>query len=289
MPSPETNMSFKLAPGLDASAALTVRPQLATIAFISTRGEYTYDWHRHEQYELIVVVRSPYMCWLNDDMLDLSRGDVLVVKPGDRHRDLLKPPVRYFALNMVLRAQRQTVIPFFSNSIQAAQQVCALPAAIRLCKRMYREGLRSDAVSGPLQSAILSELLWRLVRAFDPSCISPYLLRRSAQQELRAALERYFLQHISDTPSLEDMAAALEMGSRSLTLKCKTLLQTSPAKAFKQFKMNHAMELLQHSAMPIKEVSFYLGFRNPFHFSRVFKHYHGKAPSEFRSATYSAQ
>ena len=281
-------MIFKLSPGLDAGAALTVRPQLATIGLIRARGDYIYDRHRHEHYELIVVVRAPYACELNDAHLDLAPGDVLVVKPGDQHRDLLKSPVRYFAVNMILRSQRQTVIPFFADTIQAAQQVCTLPTAIRLCKRMYREGLRSDGSSGPLQSALLAELLWRLVRAFDPALISPFLIHRTAQQELRSALERYFLQHISDTPSLEEMAAALEMGSRSLTLKCRTLLQTSPAKAFKQFKMNHALELLQHSAMPIKEVSFYLGFRNPFHFSRVFKHYHGKAPSELRSTAIAA-
>lgn len=275
-------LEFKLAPGLDASRALGLQPQMLSLALITVNGEYTYDLHRHEQYELIVVARPPYACKLNDAELELNAGDVLVVKPGDQHLDVLKPPVEYFALRLSLKSQRKAELPFFAESIRAAQQACSLPEAVTLCQQLYQEGFRSDAVSGPLQNALLTELLWRLVRAFDPARVSPYLLRRTAEQELRAGLERFFLQHINDTPSLEDMAAALQMGSRSLTLKCRTLLQTTPAKAFKQFKMNHAMELMQHSAMPIKEISRYLGFSNPFHFSRVFKQYHGKAPSEFR-------
>ena len=193
---------------------------------------------------------------------------------------VVEPFTRLMDTGMVRVAETGVVV---AGSITPAQQVCALPAAVKLCKKLYREGLRNDAVSGPLQSAMIMQLVWRLVRAFDPALISPYLIRRSAQQEFRAALERYFLQHISASPSLEEMAEAMQMGSRSLTLKCKTLLQTSPARAFKQFKLNHAMELLRHSAMPIKEISHYFGFSNPFHFSRVFKRCHGKSPSEYRT------
>ncbi len=283
MPAPQSNLVFKHSPGLDSGATLGVRPQLTSIALITVRGEYVYDWHRHENYELIVVARAPYACELNDATLNLNTGDVLVVKPGDRHRDLLKAPVSYYALNLSLPTPRRSELSFFADAISPAQQVCALPVAIKLCKKLYREGLRNDAVSGPLQSAMITQLVWRLVRAFDPALVSPYLIRRSAQQEFRAAIERYFLQHISDTPSLEEIAEAMQMGSRSLTLKCKALLQTSPVRAFKQFKLNHAMELLQHSAMPIKEISRYFGFSNPFHFSREFKRCHGKSPSEFRS------
>src|ERR1700759_1968692 len=93
-----TNLLFRPAPGLDSPTS--VRAELRAIADITVRGRYEYEAHRHDDYEWIALARAPYHCELNGTPLKLRAGDVLVIKPGDRHSDLLIPPVRYYALRI---------------------------------------------------------------------------------------------------------------------------------------------------------------------------------------------
>ena len=46
---------------------------------------------------------------------------------------------------------------------------------------------------------------------------------------------------------------------------------------------NHAKELLADSEVSIQETAFALGFTTPSAFSRAFKRWTGKAPSDFRT------
>ena len=57
----------------------------------------------------------------------------------------------------------------------------------------------------------------------------------------------------------------------------------SPAKYFKQEKLQKAASLLQHSKLPISEIGWECGFENAAHFSSSFSKKYGKSPKEFRT------
>jgi transcriptional regulator GlxA family with amidase domain len=46
--------------------------------------------------------------------------------------------------------------------------------------------------------------------------------------------------------------------------------------------MSRARELLAGSALSVKQISFRLGFTDPYHFSRIFKRKTGFAPLDWR-------
>ncbi len=57
---------------------------------------------------------------------------------------------------------------------------------------------------------------------------------------------------------------------------------TSAERYLKKLRLNQAARLLQQSGSPLKEIALQSGFKDPYHFSKVFKSAHGVPPSVFR-------
>ncbi|MBN8456936.1 MAG: helix-turn-helix transcriptional regulator [Verrucomicrobia bacterium] len=83
--------------------------------------------------------------------------------------------------------------------------------------------------------------------------------------------------------TLECMAAAARMSPSSLRKACRALTGESPAKIRLRLKLDHAHEYLRRGDRNVGEVAEALGFCDPFHFSKAFKHQFGFSPSETQS------
>ncbi len=83
--------------------------------------------------------------------------------------------------------------------------------------------------------------------------------------------------------TLENMAAAARMSPSSLRKACQKLTGESPAKIRLRLKLDHAHEYLRRGDRNVAEVAEALGFCDPFHFSKAFKHQFGFSPSEVHS------
>mgnify|MGYP000105116174 FL=1 len=78
----------------------------------------------------------------------------------------------------------------------------------------------------------------------------------------------------------EEFAAAMNVSSSLLYKKIKTLTDQSPSDFIKTVRMNHALKLLQSGQYTVTEVSELSGFSSLSIFSRAFKSYFGKTPTE---------
>ena len=78
----------------------------------------------------------------------------------------------------------------------------------------------------------------------------------------------------------EEFAAAMNVSSSLLYKKIKTLTAQSPSDFIKTVRMNHALKLLQSGQYTVTEVSELSGFSSLSIFSRAFKSYFGKTPTE---------
>jgi transcriptional regulator GlxA family with amidase domain len=63
----------------------------------------------------------------------------------------------------------------------------------------------------------------------------------------------------------------------------------SPAAYVKRARIQRARRLLTEVDLSIKQVAARCGFRNPHHFSRVFRRIDGLTPSAYREAALAAQ
>ena len=80
----------------------------------------------------------------------------------------------------------------------------------------------------------------------------------------------------------QDMANALNLSLRSLQRKLREE-GTSYKEILEETRRDLATKYIQNSRLSISEISFLLGFSEISNFSRAFKRWNGRAPSEFRS------
>jgi AraC-like DNA-binding protein len=266
-----------------AGAGVRLRPVFDDFHLLRMEGRYEYPRHQHTNYEVILVECGPYRCELNATELVLARGQVLVIKPGDWHQDHLRHGQRHYVLHFrILGAEAgKRGIALFRAGVAAHEQVCGgdYSSEAWVLDQLRREALAGGPYAGAVQDSLLEALFWRLLRGLNPLAVSQELRQLPVLETRREEIAGVLASFIDRNPDVRELAAALHLSPRHLTNRCRELFGESPARLLLQLKMRRADELLEHSAMRVSEVSDTLGFVNPFHFSRVFRRFHGIPPS----------
>lgn len=86
-------------------------------------------------------------------------------------------------------------------------------------------------------------------------------------------------------PSLDQTAKAIHISPAHLSRLFTSELETSYSRFLTEIKLNHAMQLLLNTKLPITEVAAQTGFKNSTYFSDVFKKYIGISPLQYRKGT----
>ena len=107
----------------------------------------------------------------------------------------------------------------------------------------------------------------------------------SAQTLSFATFERcrqHIEQHALRLQSLDQIAGECHVNQAYLCRLFRRFDHNSPYQYLLRLKMNHAASRLQQTGMMVKQVADESGFRDPFHFSRVFHSVLGLSPAAFR-------
>ena len=93
--------------------------------------------------------------------------------------------------------------------------------------------------------------------------------------------KQYVLSKLDQNISPADLADVLALSLRQLQRIFKEKLDTTPTNFITTLKMEEAAKMLLNSDNNISEIAYALGFSDPAYFTRLFKKYFGKSPSEF--------
>lgn len=93
----------------------------------------------------------------------------------------------------------------------------------------------------------------------------------------------YIYHHISEPIKTEDIANSLYLSRPYLSKKFKKETNGNISDYIIKEKINEAKRLLRYSNKSLTQISSYLGFSSPSHFSRVFKKYTNLSPSEYKN------
>jgi AraC family transcriptional regulator of arabinose operon len=88
------------------------------------------------------------------------------------------------------------------------------------------------------------------------------------------------LRHV---PSLDDLAASVNLSSSRLRHLFKSETQETLARYIKRLRMQVAVELLATTFLNVKEVMGRVGLRNESHFTQDFKRAYGVTPAQYRA------
>ena len=94
---------------------------------------------------------------------------------------------------------------------------------------------------------------------------------------------KYVRRNISVRTSVEDMAASMFVSRTHLAAKFKAESGMTLSEFILKEKVKEAKRLLKYTDKGLCAIGEYLGFSSQSHFTRVFKKYSGKTPSEYRN------
>lgn len=94
--------------------------------------------------------------------------------------------------------------------------------------------------------------------------------------------EFYILQHLTENPGLEEVAAEACVSATHLTRLFKKKYDMGVVDFITEKKMSLAEELMKREDLTVSYIASKLGYSNYSYFTKVFKKYTGKTPTEYK-------
>ena len=166
------------------------------------------------------------------------------------------------------------------------------------------EGLKTgadDYITKPFNEAILLLKIQNLLKLRDnlkkfyqnEAGISVYDFQKSVDSESSAQMNRTDQEFIGkvkkiiednlDNPefSVKVLARQVGMGNTQLFLKLKALIDVPPGNYIMNLRLENAKQYLLKRDFNVNEVAYKVGFSDPKYFTKCFKRYFGKVPSDY--------
>lgn len=164
----------------------------------------------------------------------------------------------------------------FSLTSQACEEI------LRILSMIEREQENHDKYSNIIAENLIIQYFITVLRGItNASQTNSGFL--SEDTPLRKAL--HYLEHsYMEDPSLKQTADAVHISDAHLSRLFTEELGTSYSHYLTERKLDHALQLLANTHLPITEVSIQSGFKNSNYFSEVFKKRFGISPLKYRGS-----
>lgn len=255
-------------------SSLVLLPALAKIVC-----EPNWKWQKREKpmanYDLFYVWSGEGEVRLNDRPYEVGKGSCFLFRPGD-HTSATHNP------------QKPLVLTYIHFDVKEEVRVEPEPYRVlqetvefeHLLSRYVRMFLVKTFAAEEEARLVLKLLLIHLLRADMESPVE----RRGSNQLTEAIHEiaNYIKQNPGMPHRVEDLAQRAQLSPRYFSIKFKEMTGLSVQSYMIRTRIERAQHLLMHAGMNVTEVADALGYRDIFFFSRQFKQYTGKSPSEIR-------
>ncbi|TBL80585.1 helix-turn-helix domain-containing protein [Paenibacillus thalictri] len=206
----------------------------------------------------------------NGEPQEVSKGSCYLFRPGDATLAGLNP-------------QKPLTVTFIHFSIDGIDPA-AMPAPYHYIKDTpYFEALLNRFVMTMVDQTSVSTL----EASYALTLMLLHLLREETEEtRTEKSMIHEVAHYIKETPGEEHTIAALaekaQLSPRYFSLKFKETMGVSLERYVVQTRIERAEHLLRFNGMTVGEVAEALGYRSIYFFSRQFKQYRGKTPSEVR-------
>ncbi len=247
------------------------------------RPDYRIDRKGLPWYCLEFVSRGSGSLKLAGKTHELKAGSYFLYAPGMAHRIQSSddhPLGKYF-----VAFQGAEVEAFLKSYELAAGTVghCRKAESVRRGFDMLIErGVRKSRLSEPLCSLMVRELLLLCLDDSSGAVDTESLAYASYSRALNFIKEQYLT-----LSSLEAVAKGCGVEAAYLCRLFARYHDESPYQFLTRLRMEHASRLLLEDEASVRSVSEAMGYKDPFHFSRVFKSVHRVPPSRFRNAMHA--
>ncbi|ALS29318.1 AraC family transcriptional regulator [Paenibacillus cisolokensis] len=250
-------------------------------SFAKISCEPGWRWAKREKplanYDLFYVWSGEGEVELNDKFYSVGKGSCFVFRPGE-HPCATHNPQKPLVLTYIHFdvTEPVTVIPESYRVLDDTETV-----DFEFLLSRYVRLLLVNTFAGEEEAQlVLKQLLLRLMRGD----IQAPAEQKGSNQLTEAIHEvaNYIRQHPGKPHRVEDLAKRAQLSPRYFSIKFKEMIGMSVQTYIIRMRIERAQHLLMHAGMNVTEVADALGYRDIFFFSRQFKQYTGRSPSEIR-------
>lgn len=241
------------------------------VLLLSDRGEAAWQGTR-------VALQAPALLWLPGNV------DATIEASGGAQGFLLSMNDDFLIKTVANSAEaldlRRTIdrVALISRDV-LAPQLDAIAGSSRAIVAELRAPAHGGATLIASHLLLLCLQLWRLGA-------SPDERRKAAARGGSAALVGNFLQmvelHYRDGWPVARYAAALGVTSDKLHAHCQREKDCGPRALIHERLVREACTRLQQLDLPVEQIGYGLGFRDPAYFNRFFRKYRGASPGNYR-------
>jgi len=258
---------------------------------------FAFNWHRHPEYELMLMLKSKGKRFVGDNISYYREGDLVFIgsnlphtmySPAEvmgrktRHEAILIQFSENFAgLNFNDAPEFQAIYHLFKKSARGLQITGTTREVV--AKKMIKMN-SLDGIDRLINLLTILDILGKADKRHKKTLSSMEFVH-NLQPNQQSRIDRvctYLNQNYKENMKLEDAAA---IASMSTTAFCR-FFKKSTGKTFVDFvnelRIGHACRLLMESDLTIAEICYDVGFNNVSNFNRRFLECHQTCPKNYR-------
>ncbi len=258
---------------------------------------FAFNWHRHPEYELMLMLKSKGKRFVGDNISYYREGDLVFIgsnlphtiySPAEvmgrktRHEAILIQFSENFAgLNFNDAPEFRAIYHLFKKSARGLQITGKTREVV--AKKMIKMN-SLEGIDRLINLLIILDILGKADEQHKKTLSSMEFVH-NLQPNQQSRIDRictYLNQNYKENMRLEDAAA---IASMSITAFCR-FFKRSTGKTFVDFvnelRIGHACRLLMESDLTIAEICYDVGFNNVSNFNRRFLECHHTCPKDYR-------
>lgn len=248
-------------------------------AFAKIACEPGWKWQKREKamknYDLFYVWSGEGEVVLGERAYAVGKGSCFLFRPGD-HPTATHNPQKPLTLTYIHFNVSEPV-----TEIPEPYRVLDDPIDFEFMLARYVRLFLVRTFAAEVEARlILKQLMIHLLRHDRAEPVE-----RKASNQLTESIHEvanFIRQHPGTAHRVDELAARAGLSPRYFSIKFKEMIGESVQTYMIRCRIERAQHLLTHAGMNVTEVADALGYRDIFFFSRQFKQYTGKSPSEIR-------
>lgn len=236
----------------------------------------------HHYPELLLELKGRARLCLHDTTLYPGRDRVHLLLPGLVHGETFSDSRRMHRLLWV--AFTPGGANFFISGFDPAGGFCVLP------ERFSYDGVHASAFwrvaadvhagmtdvrRAHLQGLLLCMISDALIELEKPQPMADY--RRRLVEQIR----QYIIAHVTEPLTVGDLAVIAGCTENYLNTQFRRYVGTPIRQFIITMRLELACQMLERGDMPVKQVAYRCGFRDPLYFSRLFRRRFDTSPSNY--------
>ena len=263
----------------------TIDLSLSFYGYEECTPNYSFGPAIRDTYVLHYITKGKGQFHYKGKIVDLKAGDFFLLKPDELtfYQADNQDPWAYYWLGITGgRAPDYFALSQISDQSYLTQSNnCHTQTTAKLVENIVRfaQITKSNELAQLHIMGQLHELMFHL------GTIAPNQKKEniSSTHQLYLDCKQLIDSHYPRSLTIQDLAKELSVHRSYLTSVFKEFHQLSPKEYLLYVRMNRAQQLLEHTNETIKVIAYSVGFSDPLHFSKAYKQFFHKTPSQTRN------